>query len=532
MDFNDLLNLEDIKAEKAYRAKNSLRSFVRQAWHVVEPTTIYVSNWHIDAICDHLESVTTGHIRNLLINMPPRSGKSLIISVFWPMWEWVSFPSTRWIFSSYAMNLAIRDSLKCRRLIESEWYQENWGTVFSLSEDQNVKSMFENNRSGMRLCTSVGSAITGFGAERLVCDDPLNVTDANSTVARQNCIEWWDYAMSTRLNNPATGSKVIVQQRIHQNDLSGHVLEQGDSVHLNLPAEYEAHRKCTTSIGWSDPRKKEGELLWKERLPKDVLDSLKKAMGSIAYAGQYQQRPMPSAGGQFQKNWFHSYTVNNDILILDHPEQKKYFNLTECNRFITVDLAISLKQSADYTVIASWGLTPEKDLFLCDLIRERMDNPDQQKKIIAAFEQFQPDFIKIESVAYQLSLVQQLRKIGLPIREYKPVKDKVSRAVSASVYYEAAKVYHPKWSSWLGIFEEELLLFPNATHDDLVDVTSSACEEIYGGKRVGGMIIDMTVDHVPNLEIDEIPTSDIPQIDAYGREYKGITDQEAITLWL
>src|SRR6266704_6931342 len=163
----NLLNLENIRIEKKRRAEQSLRSFVRQGWHVVEPSQEYMHNWHIDAICEHLEAVSNNQIQNLLINMPPRAMKSLCVSVFWPMWEWINKPYTRWMFSSYALSLAIRDSIKCRRLIESNWYKTNWGDNFSLAKDQNLKSRFENNRSGYRLAVSVGSAATGEGGDRI-----------------------------------------------------------------------------------------------------------------------------------------------------------------------------------------------------------------------------------------------------------------------------------------------------------------------------------------------------------------------------
>src|SRR6266850_1425394 len=294
-----LLNLDDIRAEKAIRAQENLLSFVRQAWNIVEPNSVYSHNWHIDAICEHLQAVTDGQIHNLLINMPPRSMKSLCVSVFWPMWEWTTRPHIRWMYSSYALSLAVRDSLKCRRIIDSEWYKRNWGSVFTLYKDQNLKSRFENSKSGYRLAVSVGSAATGEGGDRIVCDDPHNVIDAESEVVRSNTLEWWDQSMNSRLNNPKTGAKVIVMQRVHQNDLTGHILDQGEYIHLRLPAEFEIENKCFTSIGWQDPRKEDGELLWPDRMPIEVLRSLRRSLGPLSYAGQYQQRPMPAEGGQF-----------------------------------------------------------------------------------------------------------------------------------------------------------------------------------------------------------------------------------------
>src|ERR1017187_4132434 len=201
--------LDEIEAELAAR---SLREFVRQAWPIVEPSTPFVPGWHIDAIIDHLGAVSYGHIRNLLINVPPRHMKSLLVSVLWPAWEWTRSPARRWLFSSYAATLSIRDSVKCRRLLESPWYKARWGHVFMLTGDQNAKMRFDNNRSGYRLSTSVGGAVTGEGGDRIVCDDPHNVADVTSDAIRKSAIDWWDIAMSTRVNDPKTSAMVIVMR--------------------------------------------------------------------------------------------------------------------------------------------------------------------------------------------------------------------------------------------------------------------------------------------------------------------------------
>src|SRR5579862_1529352 len=291
---------DEIDAEMASRG---LREFVRQAWPIVEPSTPFVSGWHIDAIIEHLEAVSGGQIRNLLINVPPRHMKSLLVSVFWPAWEWIRWPERRWLYSSYAAQLSIRDSVKCRRLIESPWYQTRWGHIFALTGDQNAKSRFDNNRSGYRLSTSVGGSVTGEGGDRIVCDDPHKVDEVESDTVRKTAIDWWDVAMSTRVNDPKTSAMVIVMQRCHQRDLSGHLLEKGNFEHLCLPAEYEGPGRVT-SIGFSDPRTEIGELLWPERFgPKEIAD-LKISLGSYAAAGQLQQRPSPAGGGIFKRHWF------------------------------------------------------------------------------------------------------------------------------------------------------------------------------------------------------------------------------------
>jgi hypothetical protein len=216
------------------RATRSLRAFVRQAWHVVEPSTPFVPGFHIDAICDHLEAITRGQLRNLIINVPPRHMKSLLVCVFWPAWDWILHPERRWLYSSYGAPLSTRDSLKCRRLIESPWYRDRWGHIVSLTGDQNAKMRYDNTRPGYRLSTSVGGPVTGEGGDRIVCDDPHKVDEADSDTSRKAVLDWWDVAMSTRVNDPKASAMVVVMQRCHQRDLSGHLLEKGNFDHLCL----------------------------------------------------------------------------------------------------------------------------------------------------------------------------------------------------------------------------------------------------------------------------------------------------------
>src|SRR5579864_4054381 len=261
-----------VKVEREL-ATRSLREFVRQAWHVVEPSTIFVPGWHIDAIIEHLEAVSAGRIRSLLINVPPRHMKSLLVSVFWPAWEWIRWPERRWLFASYAESLAIRDNLRSRRLIQSAWYQGNWGDRFQFAGDQNEKHKVETDRGGHRIAVGTGGSATGEGGDRLVIDDPHNIGEIESTLVRKGALDWFDTVWSTRANDPKTTARVIIMQRSHSDDLSGHVLEQGGYEHLSIPAEYEGDSR-KTAVGWSDPRREEGELLWPERFgPAEIAEA-------------------------------------------------------------------------------------------------------------------------------------------------------------------------------------------------------------------------------------------------------------------
>src|SRR5713226_9664758 len=292
--------LEPVKMEKARR---SLKAFMMQASPVLEPGTELVEGIHIDAICCHLQAVTEGRIPHLILTVPPAHAKSLLTGVFGPAWGWFEHPESRWWFSSYREPLAVRDSLKCRRLIESDWYQQRWGNRFQLREDQNQKQRFENDRTGYRVVVPM-SAGTGERGDYIVVDDPHSVDQATSDTERTAAVEWWNGSMSTRLNHPSQGHKIVIQQRLHEADLTGDLLTRGGYEHLCLPAEFEPASRCQTSIGWTDPRSTSGELLWPQRIDQAALEAFKTTLGSYRYAGQFQQRPAPADGGMLKRHWW------------------------------------------------------------------------------------------------------------------------------------------------------------------------------------------------------------------------------------
>jgi predicted phage terminase large subunit-like protein len=474
---------------EAEECRRSLKAFVKACWHVVEPGTPFVDGMPIDAMVQHLEALTQGDIKRLLINIPPRCTKSTVGSVIWRVWSWLHDPSARFLCASYSLELSTRDNRRCRVLIESQWFQERFGKVFTLADDQQQKRFFENDHKGYLMSVSVSGAVTGQGGDFLTIDDCHSATDAHSDADRESALRWFREVWTNRLNSQENGRMLVIGQRVHDSDVSGYILkERPDWIHLNLPAYYEPSHPCITPI-WKDPRTEEGQLLWPERFSNAVLDGLKRDLGSMGFAAQYQQRPVPAGGGQFKKQWFRYYTIEDDHYTLELPEGVTRIQKSKCWYFSTVDLAISLKQTADYTVIATWAVTPDKDLLLVDCVREHLDNPEQQKQIGLIYRKYNPNYFKVENVAYQLALIQQLRRQGLPVREYKPVKDKVSRASTASVYYEAGKVYHPKYATWLANWEEELLMFPLGSHDDQVDNASMATEELGMPGKVGGMVM-------------------------------------------
>jgi predicted phage terminase large subunit-like protein len=472
--------MDELEAELAVR---SFRDFVRQAWLTVEPSTPFVPGWHIDAIIDHLEAVTRGDIRNLLINVPPRHMKSLLVSVFWPAWEWLRHPERRWLFSSYGAQLSIRDSVKCRRLIESPWYQQHWADRFALCGDQNAKTRFDNDRSGYRIATSVGGAATGEGGDRIVCDDPHNVQEAESDAVRKSTLDWFDVVMSTRVNNPKTSAKVVVMQRCHQRDLSGHLLDQGGWEHLCLPAEYEGSRR-ETSISFVDPRAEHGELLWPDRFGPEELTSLKVSLGSYAAAGQLQQRPSPLAGGLIKRHWFRFWAPpgsNLPPVIIRMPDgTEQSFVAPEIAHaeegIQSWDCAFKDNEDSDYVVGQVWGRRGSAYLLLAQT-RGRMNFPETVKAVRKLSNEWPNATAKfIEDKANGSAVIQTLAHEIPGIIPVNPEGGKVSRAMAASPLIEAGNVYlpHPMREPWVNDFIEECVNFPNGAHDDQVDAMTQA----------------------------------------------------------
>lgn len=454
--------------DRAEIARTDLHEYIRQAWHLVEPATPFLDNWHIGAIAEHLQAVSRGEIRNLLINIPPRHAKSLEVSVFWPTWEWINAPWLRWIFASYAQKLSTRDSLKCRRIIESNWYQQRWGAVYEITSDQNEKTRFENSRTGYRIATSVEGIATGEGGDRIVVDDPHNVLEAESDTVRESVLTWWDEAMASRLNDPKTGARVIVMQRVHEKDLSGHVLAQGGYEHLCLPAEYEPKRRCITVLGWEDPRTEPGELLWPERFGQAELSDLKLRLGSYAAAGQLQQRPAPAEGGVIKRHWFRRFDIRNrppsfDQIILSADPKFKDYETTS-----RVAVHIWGRIGPDKYLLARdighWGITES----LAAIGRQRTDwhRPGDGVTL---------DAYLIEDKANGPAIMEVLRKKVAGIIAIQPRGSKEARVLAVSPQMEAGNIWIPE-TPWGDEVIDALCFVPNGDNWDDVDACSQALD--------------------------------------------------------
>ncbi len=466
----DLPPFEEAQAEAA---KVSTRVFCEAAWPILEPSAPFVPGWHIDAMAEHLDAVEAGQIQNLVINVPPGHMKSILCNVMWPAKIWGRKPQTRFAFASYAASLAWRDSRKFRQVIGSPWYRR-WIRGIDLEKD--TEALITNTHTGFRQCMSVDGDTTGNRSDGFVIDDPLNATDSQSAAAIENCLWWWTQGMANRLNDLRHGWRVIIQQRLHEKDLTGHVLKEAGWVHLCLPSVYEPDRRCVTSIGWSDPRNTEGELLFPERFPQTVLDAEKLRLGSYGWAGQHQQLPSPSGGGLFKRVWFRYFDRDRDHYVLHAPDGDRRIWSADCMIFQTADLAMSTKESADWTVIATWAKTKQNELLLLDIERFRQEAPEVKAALKSSRQKWKPLFQGIEKAHYGVEVCQQWLREGVPLKELVADKDKLTRSVPAQLLTENGRVYFLAGAPWLTDLETELTTFPVGANDDQVDSLSYAAQ--------------------------------------------------------
>lgn len=454
--------------EDAGAARASLATFVNAAWHILEPGQPYRHGWHIDAICEHLEAVTAGDITRLLINVPPGTMKSLLVGVFWPAWEWGprGLPHMRYLGTSHSHPLAIRDNLKARRLVASSWYQERWGGSVRLMPDQNAKLKFENDATGFREAMAF-TGLTGSRGDRVLIDDPLSVDDANSDLKRSAVNETFREAVPTRLNNPDASAIVVVMQRLHGDDVAGLIIDRDYGYeHLMLPMEFEPARRCHTSIGFADPRKSDGDLLFPERFPREVVERDKKVMGSYAVAGQFQQRPAPREGGLFKRAWFSTVKA-----------------IPARTRFVRGwDLAASTGADSAYTAGVMIGRTPAGRFIIADVVRDKLSPGGVERLIVntAAQDGTQcrislpqdPGQAGKAQVAYLVSKLAGYRVTASP-----ESGDKVTRAEPLAAQAEAGNVDLLE-GSWNTAFLDEAGDFPNGKFKDQVDAASRAFNEL------------------------------------------------------
>jgi predicted phage terminase large subunit-like protein len=478
----------DYAAERD-RCTHSFRAFVRAAWRHVEPRPL-VWGWHLEAMIEALESVTRGQIRRLVINVPPGSSKTLLVQVLWPAWEWIcdqhprsdAFPDgyrpdLKYIFATYSDKLALDKSLKCRRLVESVWYQTLFAERWSRDPVQWSASKFQNDRGGWRLATSVGGQGTGQHADRKVVDDPLKPQDVLGgsqrahKVALENAWTWWTQTMSTR-NTGAETAEIVIMQRLHHMDLAGRLIAAGGYEVLCIPQQYEPQHPFQRPLVlerdedgepvrvWHDPRSEVGELMCPERFSAAECAKRKRDLGDQGYAAQEQQRPSPAAGGIYKRADFQFWTIR--------PHGGIWMMSCDCT-FKDVN-------TADYVVLQVWCALGA-NFYLIDQVRERLDVLATCQAITTLRAKWRDiGTVLVEDKANGPAVITILKNTVPGIQPVTPEGGKESRANATASYHRAGNVHlpDPSIAPWVHDYIEEHTSFPFAAHDDQVDAQSQA----------------------------------------------------------
>lgn len=449
-------------------ARRSLADFCQMAWHVLEPSTPIKWGWALDAMCEHLEAVHTGEIKRLLMNVPPGMMKSLLTGVFFPAWEWgpCASASLRYLTTAHKEPLAVRDNMKCRRLIQSEWFQERW--PLQLTGDQNAKTKFENVATGFRESMSFKS-LTGSRGDRVIIDDPLSVDDAFSQPALEAAGKTFLEAVPSRVNNE-NSAIIVIMQRLHEKDVSGIILERDlGYTHLMLPMRFEPARRCVTSIGFSDPRKNDGELLFPERFSELQVKELESTMGSYATAGQLQQRPVPDGGGLFKNEWFKYWSPETLPAKFDAM-------------VMSWDMAFKETAISDFVVGQIWG-RKGGNFYLLDQVRDRLDFVKTKRAFVDLSEKW-PNVLRklVEDKANGPAIISSLKDDISGIVPVTPKESKEARAASVTPLFEAGNVYFPPPDLYPWVKKDlipEFLSFPAGAHDDAVDSCTQALNDLH-----------------------------------------------------
>ena len=493
------------KYELKERAEASLYSFFIQSWPIIEGHSKFVDEWFLEVIAEHLELVYYRKIKNLLINVPPRVGKTSLISIAFPAWVWIKDPTEKFICASCTNSLSLDIADKSRLLIESTWYQENWGHLFKIRADQNAKSYFANDQTGYRISSSVGSMIIGKGGSIQLTDDP-NVVGGESEVVRDGVLNWWSMKWYNRLNDIPNDRRILVQQRGDEKDVSGNVIANdinNEWVKLILPLEYESANKCSTvplwwtkGKAWEDPRTRDGELLTK-RLNIDDVNKIKKELGSYGYAALYQQRPAPLEGGIIKKHWFKIYRYDQ-LPQIDYTIQ-------------SWDTALTANDNSAYSACTTWGLFQDRydntNVILLSAWRGRLEYPELRERVrrlslnymdvgenpVAYSNRYVPDQIVIEAKASGDPLLQDLRRAGVYGQPFIPNKhgDKTQRVrlitplIEAGVVWMPSQVNNPdRMADFADEFVNEVSYFPNPRSLDYTDTLTQALIVLRDGSSI------------------------------------------------
>jgi len=442
--------------------RRDLYAFTERCFYELNPTTKFLPNWHIEMVASALDACRRGEINRLIVNQPPRSLKSHCASVAFVAFLLGHNPAAQIICASYGQELANKHALDCRTIMTSDWYKALFPQTRLSSQRQAIQE-FITTKQGFRFSTSVGGVLTGRGADFIIIDDPLKPDEALSETQRKAVNEWFLHTLYSRLNDKRRGCIILIMQRLHEDDLVGHVLGMEPWTHMRFPAiaeedEYHVIRKPHRIRRFT---RRAGQALHPAREPLEVLNHLREALGEYNFASQFQQTPAPLGGGLVREDWFKRFAV------ADLPVK---FELV----IQSWDTASKPTELSNYSVCTTWGVK-DKHLYLIHVYRKRVGYPELRRAVREQADAFSPDTILIEDKSSGTQLIQELIDEGMhEIKKYEPTMDKIMRMHAVTSTIENGFVHLPDKAPWLGEFLHELTSFPKGKFDDQADSTSQA----------------------------------------------------------
>ena len=465
-------------------ARKSLAEFTKQAWEVIEPGVELQWNWHLDCICDHVQALLEGTLgtQNLVINICPGSMKSTVVNVAAPAWKWLRKPGWSGIFASANDSVCSRDADKWKQIVESEWYKGTFHPEFFLRRGQDTKWYSKNSRQGFRMAVTTGGRIMGDRADALFVDDP-NDPDDFSEKGYKKVQNWFSQRFWRRLKNMDVGTRAVIMQRLGPLDLTEYVKELlGDDVLvLDIPLLWSESKRKTTSIGWTDPRKEEGECMFPARYPPKVVAQEKLLLGERGFAAQYQQEASAMQGNIFRKGY---------VRFID-PRTIPAKLVTQ--KLLSVDTATKDGEENDYSVILE-GWEFDRGILLRSCIHDKMRYPQLKEAVRIAGAVVKPSAMLIEDKQTGQGIIQELQQYtSLPVVPIQVNKDKVARAWPLVPYWEANRIFFPmdengQPEEWVADFLTEVYTFPGGAHDDRVDALTQLLNYIVLAPGARGLL--------------------------------------------
>lgn len=479
---SDRRQIDDPHALLNALMRRDFRVFLRKAYPAIRGGDMIAWNWHLDAIAHRLDRIASGDCRRQLINMPPRNLKSITISVAWVAWMLGRDPKRNFVCVSYSNELAAKQARDCLALMQQGWYRELFPQTI-ISTKRSASGDFETTRGGGRLATSLTGTLTGRGGDIIIIDDPIKPEEAHSETTREFANHWFQSTLASRLNDKASGSIITVMQRLHQHDMAGMLIETGEWDQLSLPA-IAVQDEAIPLPGGKIHYRKVGDVLHPAREPLSVLEDQRLLMGSMDFAAQYQQDPVPATGNLVQAAWLKTYSPDFEPVSPGQIVQ-------------SWDTASKEGLHNDWSVCITAHVR-RSEIRILDVFRRKVAFPALKQNAIRLAREYHAQALLIEDQASGTQLIQTLRSeqpsgVPLPIAR-KPEGDKHSRMAGVSGQIEAGQLMLPEDAAWLAEFKSELLGFPNARHDDQADALTQLMDWVLRSTRndsapIGGCIL-------------------------------------------